>query len=297
MEDAKKYSNIDFYGLLELDQTATEAEVRKAYRRKALQCHPDKNPDNPRAAELFHELSKALEILTDKAARNAYDKVLSAKKAAEIRNRQLDSKRQKLKADLEKREKEASTRGQFFSPAKTAEETLRDEIERLRKEGSKLLEEEQELMRNQIREELLRKETSFDSSKHRIKIKWKAGKTDPDNGNYNEDSLRKYLQKYGEIVALVLSSKKNGSALVEFKTAEAAEMAVTYEKGNLANPLTLEWVSNPPSRIRNVLSYNTTVTDSDFESLVLRQMRQAEERKRLIEQMMNEDKKDSNEMK
>jgi DnaJ family protein C protein 17 len=43
--------------------------VKKAYRKKALECHPDKNPDNPKAAELFHELSKALEILTDVSAR------------------------------------------------------------------------------------------------------------------------------------------------------------------------------------------------------------------------------------
>jgi DnaJ family protein C protein 17 len=43
--------------------------VKKAYRKKALACHPDKNPDNPKAAELFHQLSKALEILTDASAR------------------------------------------------------------------------------------------------------------------------------------------------------------------------------------------------------------------------------------
>lgn len=44
-------------------------QIKKAYRKKALTCHPDKNPDNPRAAELFHELSRALEILTDTKAR------------------------------------------------------------------------------------------------------------------------------------------------------------------------------------------------------------------------------------
>jgi DnaJ family protein C protein 17 len=43
--------------------------VKKAYRKKALLCHPDKNPENPKAAELFHQLSKALEILTDESAR------------------------------------------------------------------------------------------------------------------------------------------------------------------------------------------------------------------------------------
>ena len=45
------------------------------YRKKALKCHPDKNPDDPNAANTFHVLSKALEILTDAPARAAYDKV------------------------------------------------------------------------------------------------------------------------------------------------------------------------------------------------------------------------------
>jgi len=44
-------------------------QIKKAYRKKALSCHPDKNPDNPKAAELFHELANALEILIDESAR------------------------------------------------------------------------------------------------------------------------------------------------------------------------------------------------------------------------------------
>lgn len=46
-----------------------DLQVKKAYRKKALKCHPDKNPDNPKAAELFHQLTRALEILTDESAR------------------------------------------------------------------------------------------------------------------------------------------------------------------------------------------------------------------------------------
>lgn len=59
-------------------------------------------------------------------------------------------------------------------------------------------------------------------------------------------------------------------------------MAILYEKGHLINPLTLEWVDKPPSKGSSKLS--TTINETDFESLVLRQLRQAEERKRLIEQ-------------
>uniref|UniRef100_A0A182PU18 DnaJ homolog subfamily C member 17 n=1 Tax=Anopheles epiroticus TaxID=199890 RepID=A0A182PU18_9DIPT len=300
MVDVKKFSNIDIYGLLEVDISATEQEIRKAYRKKALQCHPDKNPDNPKAAQLFQELSKALEILMDVSARAAYDRLLNAKKAAQLRTKQLDSKRQKLKADLEERERQAreasaTTGGYKAASNKTPEELFQEEFERLRKEGSKLIQEEQELMRRQLQEELRMMQTatapSWDPAQYRIKIRWKADKGDAENGGYTEDILRKFLSKYGDLNALVLSPKKNGSALVEFSTKDAAEMAVTFEKGRLDNPCTLEWVGEAPmkGKSRTGAGTSTTITDRDYESLVLRQLRQAEERKRLIEQMMKEE--------
>uniref|UniRef100_A0A2M4BUY2 DnaJ homolog subfamily C member 17 n=1 Tax=Anopheles marajoara TaxID=58244 RepID=A0A2M4BUY2_9DIPT len=300
MVDVKKFSDTDLYGLFEVDIGATEQEIRKAYRKKALQCHPDKNPDNPKAAQLFQELSKALEILLDTSARAAYDKLLNAKKAAKLRTKQLDGKRQKLKADLEERERrarEAATGGYKTASNKTPEELFQEEFDRLRKEGSKLIQEEQELMRQQLQEELRLIQTAaaptWDPSQHRVKIRWKADKTDTGNGGYTEEVLRKFLNKYGDLNALVMSPRKNGSALVEFKQKEAAEMAVTYEKGRLDNPCTLEWVGEaPPASKQKAGGRSTgggTITERDYESLVLRQLRQAEERKKLIEQMMKED--------
>ncbi|XP_055295584.1 dnaJ homolog subfamily C member 17 [Sitodiplosis mosellana] len=296
MVDVKKFANIDLYGLIGVEIGATQSEIRKAYRKKALVCHPDKNPDNPKAAELFHELASALEILTDESARAAYDRVLNAKKAAALRHAELDSKRRKLIEDLERREKEANSqqkaRRTGYAAEKSPEEQLKDEMDRLRKEGSRLLEEEQEMMRKQLAEERLKMQESsnrWDSSQHRIKIKWKADKGDNTNGGYNETILRNYLKKYGDIIALVISGKKKGSAVVEFKAQDAAEMAVDYEKGNMDNPLTLEWIGNAPKNNSRPGNGSSTITDTDFESLVLRQMRQAEERKKLIEQMMRED--------
>lgn len=204
----------------------------------------------------------------------------------------MDSKRQKLKADLEERERQANLsqerRQTYSTVAKSPEEALKAEIERLRKEGFKLLEEEQRLMQQQLQEERTKMASNWDSAQHRIKIKWTASKGDDTNGGYTKELLERFLQKYGDIVVVVMSPKKNGSALVEFKTQDAAEMAVSYEKGRMENPLTLEWVGNAPKSRTNP-SASTTISDSDFESLVLRQMRQAEERKRLIEQMLKEE--------
>lgn len=258
-------------------------QIRKSYRKKALTCHPDKNPD-PKAAELFHKLQDALQILTDLSARNAYDKLQKAKKEAAIRNRQLDSKRQKLKSDLEAREKEAANKKVSQHDNKTDEERFQMELERVRKENKKILEDENELMRQNFASTHI-SSSGWDSSKHRIKIKWKSEKTDETNGGYSYENLTRYLDKYGDVVALVISSKKKGSAVVEFKNQDAAEMAVEYEKGIISNPLKMEWVSEAPKSKKAGVS----VTESDYESIVLRQMRQAEERRKLIEQMMRDD--------
>lgn len=224
--------------------------------------------------------------------------MLNAKKAAVLRHEQLDSKRKKLIEDLDRREKEANAatarRHKYSTESKTPEENLKDEIDRLRKEGSKLLAEEQELMQKQLAEERKKLNPNtlnsvWDSSQYRIKIKWKADKGDESNGGYTESILRKFLQKYGEINVLVLSPKKRGSALVEFKTQDASEMAIAYEKGHLKNPLTFEWIGEAPKHRKRHPTGSSTVTEIDFESLVLRQMRQAEERKRLVEQMIKED--------
>lgn len=235
-----------------------------------------------------------MEILTDKAARTAYDRLLSAKKEAELRKQLMDSKRRKMIETLEQREREAIDRvqskkhGGYSTSGKTPEEIFAAEIDRLRKEGSRLLEEEQELMRKQLAEErqmMANGSKQWDSAQYRIKIKWKSEKGDATNGGYNETNLKNYLKKYGEMVAFVMS-KKVGSAIVEFKDQKMAEMAVSYEQGNMENPLKLKWVGEEPSKQTNA---SNVVNETDFESLVMRQMRQAEERKRLIEQMAKED--------
>ena len=65
----------DYYRLLGVHLEATEDEIRRAYRRLALQWHPDRNPGNAEAEERFKEISEAYAVLIDRGKRVEYDRV------------------------------------------------------------------------------------------------------------------------------------------------------------------------------------------------------------------------------
>ncbi len=62
-----------YYEILGIHKTATEAEIKKAYRRAAQKYHPDRNPDNAEAEEKFKEAKEAYEVLSNPQKRAAYD--------------------------------------------------------------------------------------------------------------------------------------------------------------------------------------------------------------------------------
>src|SRR5207247_11366535 len=64
----------DYYEVLGVNRDADEEVIKKAYRRLAMKHHPDRNPDNPKAEELFKEAKEAYEVLTDSNKRAADDR-------------------------------------------------------------------------------------------------------------------------------------------------------------------------------------------------------------------------------
>ena len=298
----ERIKDLDLYTLLEITPDADEKTIKKAYRKKALKVHPDKNPDNKKAAEEFHTLSDAYEVLTDADTKKAYDNLLKARKANELRNRQLDAKRKKLKDDLEAREKAARDEHvQVVVAKKNEEERLLEEIERLRKEGSRRLEEEQERMRREIEEERKARsdkvKVEVKDTGAKLKVRWK------ESGEvvYDEVKLRNIFTKYGDVnnVVVLRGGKSKVSGLVEMASRSAAVMACKIETGFSHCPMKVKVVDENGKEVEDVggtemswkptVPKETLVSDNDFESLVMRKLRQEEERKKEIQRIMEED--------
>ncbi len=68
-------ANQDFYPVLGVPDSATPAEIKKAYRKLAKQYHPDANPNNPQASEKFKQISEAHSVLSDPAKKEKYDQM------------------------------------------------------------------------------------------------------------------------------------------------------------------------------------------------------------------------------
>jgi len=270
----KEFKDIDLYLLLETTQNASKDDIKKAYRKKALKCHPDKNPNNPHATKIFHQLQHALAILIDDAARKAYDSVLKARKTNELKNSQLDEKRKRAKQQLEERESKCKIYSKTNHNSKSEEEVFTTEIERLMKEGYIELEEERKKIQNEIEKNKIlaenKKSTTIQNINNtKIKVSWKTDSEwrPHDNNVYSPQSLRMIFSKYGDVKEVVLSESRTprkGSALIEMNLGHCAEMAVKMERGFCGNPLKLKLISETtaPHSIRSEAKIEDSATQT-----------------------------------
>ena len=69
----REWFEVDYYDVLGVSKTASQAEITKAYRKLARELHPDKNPNDPKAEDRFKQVSAAYEVVGDETKRASYD--------------------------------------------------------------------------------------------------------------------------------------------------------------------------------------------------------------------------------
>ncbi|KAK9842308.1 hypothetical protein WJX81_005780 [Elliptochloris bilobata] len=249
------------YEVLQLDKEleSSEADIKKAYRKLALTKHPDKQRDNPNAAAEFMLIQKAYDVLTDAAARAAWDELARAKASRAARQAGASAKRRKMMADLDARERVWKSER---SEEESARAKLKTELERLRRQHAErakaaraeravaavaagfaarsadaaggaaaadcapsVMPEAPAPSHPHVTEELMRT----------LKVTW-----DVSEGGYTADQLRAAFAAHGVVADVVLRESKRrskGGALVVMASLAATAAAAARANGRPGAPL------------------------------------------------------------
>ncbi|WVO23971.1 uncharacterized protein IAS62_005329 [Cryptococcus decagattii] len=135
---SEEESVLDPYVLLGIEAGATTKDAERAFRKKSLKYHPDKNPA-PEAAVIFHQLSLCLGIFQDQAKRNYVDNKLETDRKKKERYAEMDKKRKAMVDALVAREEEAKK--QKVEQIKRRQQQADEEA--IKDAGRRLLEEAQ----------------------------------------------------------------------------------------------------------------------------------------------------------
>ncbi|KAK5699015.1 hypothetical protein LTR97_006664 [Elasticomyces elasticus] len=211
-------STTDFYDLLDVPPSASDSEIRRAYRKTALIYHPDKaGANNIPAREKFELLQIAYDVLSDPAVRELYDNARRAKEEKKEREAQFEGRRKWMKEDLERRESGAKRKWDDVAAGRDgAEEDYERELRRLAEDGRRRrVEREQEMRREALKVEEENKEVVQPVSEEGVK----AGPTDLDRSvtlryptsaatQLDKDAIVKLWERFGPIEDCVLREKK-----------------------------------------------------------------------------------------
>jgi DnaJ family protein C protein 17 len=222
---------LDYYELFSIPANATEAEIRRAYRKTSLLYHPDKVKPTPETSAKFQLLQVALNTLSDPAEKEKYDQKREAKQKRKAENDALEGRRRKMKEDLEKRETGSSA---SVSGTKRTWSERELEVKRIAEENQRRREAmmQAKVQRAQAEIPVEKTTTTIERS---VKVRWlKEG----DGLNIDKASLKATFESYGEVEDVLLLKEKRrridgrekkvvlGTAVVVFATTSPAENAV-----------------------------------------------------------------------
>ncbi|CAK3806977.1 Pre-mRNA-splicing factor cwf23 [Lecanosticta acicola] len=246
LKDAALNSTEDFYELLGVTSTASETEIRSAWRRTALKYHPDKVGANDKeAAEKFYLLQIALDVLSDENLRPLYDNARRAREEKKQRDAAYDVRRRNLKEDLERRESAGVAGLKRKRGQEQEEDKLQRELERLAADGARRRKQREEELRKGMQEGLGR-DSSEEKQATPNGAPAKVGVEEVDRtiklryptNTLDEEALKKQFSRFGKIQDIVLRNKKikvEGEkhrrdftiALIVFESIVGAHAAVT----------------------------------------------------------------------
>ncbi|EGF80525.1 hypothetical protein BATDEDRAFT_88729 [Batrachochytrium dendrobatidis JAM81] len=276
----------DYYELLGIESTATLKEIKRAYRRKALLCHPDKaGPDDAKAAELFHRLTKADDVLSNPESRARYDDLHKSRRLQQARFKEMDTVRQKAKQDLNEREMQAAKRQKTHNGQTLSAEAQKSmAIEQLREEGFRRMQ-ALESEKRQTAVASVSLANSIDEAKKAVekadlidctlKIKWKKPAT------FTEDAIRECILKVNSqlrIEKILMGKASKSEANVVFKDLYSAYAVIKAKQAqhDCLDMLTIKWSGSPPmalayidtAAIGHELFSSTQNTSAPFPSFV-----------------------------
>ena len=244
-------ANVDYYTVLGLKPTATREQIRKKFLRLTRISHPDKAP---LTSEAFVFLRQAYSVIgLEESVRAAYDQFNVEKLEAARKRRQIEAEMSNGARRLAQTE---SAIAEFIGADATS--LIDTERKRLYETGRRLLDIELQNVERQIAIAKQERRIMYrNTTLNRVLVRWETVsptatsrmeqfneshdlKTLP-NGGYTESILRRCLEKYGKIIAMVMCSNRPGCAIVEFATRKSAEDAIKNEVCQPDNPIVTDW--------------------------------------------------------
>lgn len=243
MSTSKDFPEKDPFHVLGIPPHATETEISKAYRKLALQWHPDKQEqglsdhERERIAIQFHDIQQARSFLLDPEHREAREKYI-IKRASEELRRQTEAAREKGMSERRKRMRDALYRQEAqaettrAASTTNASDTVRDEkarMEELRRKGTQLRESyaAKAAAEAGAKASMKLKEAKRLLEDRQIRLKWSRKKT---SISPSEHSIATLLSQFGIVEHVEMLGYKGNMALVTFATTDSCRPCVDYYK-------------------------------------------------------------------